>query len=212
MKTFLLSMTICLLTLPQLTPADDLVIPPWRGQPGTTGQVWEFNTNQTAGLFPDGPPGGALPPIGQTQVSIVPHAAAGWLATDLGRPGVWPLSGEMHFLIENYLLANPIKKVQMQLVWRPQDLSALPEQEPDLLFINPSISSPLLRADLPLESPWTHTTYTWEYRPNPTFEEFILLGSINVDQVVIETWCTVPEPTTLALLALGGLAVMRRRR
>ncbi len=213
MKTTALTAILCLLILPQIARADDLVTPTWRGQPGTTGQAWEFNSPLATGVFPDGTPAGALPPIGETQVTqIISHSAAGWLPSDMGRDGVWPLSGEMHFLIENYIRDNPLKMVQMQLVWRPQNPQATSGNEPTLFFINPTIDSALLRSDMPLGDVWTHSTYTWEYRPNPQFEEFHILGDINVDQVVVETWCTVPEPATIGLLALGSLGLVARRK
>ena len=89
---------------------------------------------------------------------------------------------------------------------------AMPPQGPEMFFINPTIDSPLMRYDTPLDDVWTHTRYTWEYRPNPQFEEFHVLGDINVDQVIVETWCTVPEPASMGLLGLGALALIRLRR
>ena len=57
--------------------------------------------------------------------------------------------------------------------------------------------------------------------PNPSEEWFALYARDDsgstpwyptyIDQVVIDTWC-VPEPTSLALLSIGGLAMMRGRR
>ena len=61
------------------------------------------------------------------------------------------------------------------------------------------------------ESGWYESTYTWEIYPNPFDEWFTIAGDILVDEIVIDTWC-IPEPATLALLLIGGLALLRRRR
>ena len=63
----------------------------------------------------------------------------------------------------------------------------------------------------------TDNWYTYngmlEIRPNPAGEwiYFDLVQSTNIEEIVIKTIC-IPEPMTLSLLGLGGLAVIRRRR
>jgi hypothetical protein len=46
------------------------------------------------------------------------------------------------------------------------------------------------------------------YRPR-VLEVFLIEGDIEVDEIVIDTWCIL-EPATLALLLLGGFALLRR--
>jgi hypothetical protein len=65
--------------------------------------------------------------------------------------------------------------------------------------------------ELPLADGWTETTYTWRIEPNPPDEFFTIGGTINVDELVIDTWC-IPEPAALSLLALGSMVLLRRRR
>jgi len=59
-------------------------------------------------------------------------------------------------------------------------------------------------------------TYEWTLTiiPNPEFEIISVRfpASTNIGEVDISTICHVPEPATLGLLALGGLALLRRRR
>jgi hypothetical protein len=68
---------------------------------------------------------------------------------------------------------------------------------------------------------WRTDAYEFIIEPNPRWEKiglkFRRMGvegpfevGAYIDQVVIDTIC--PEPASLALLAFGGLALLRRRR
>ncbi len=52
------------------------------------------------------------------------------------------------------------------------------------------------------------------FKPNPDFERVQITMSPNavLSQVVIDTISTIPEPTTLGLLGIGALGLLRRRR
>ena len=210
MKTIVLTAVACLLVLPQIARADDLVTPPWRGQPGTTGQVWEFLTSQATDVYPDGTLAGALPPGPSTRIFyITPNSGAGWLATDMGRDGVWPLSGQIEVHVENYILPNPWKEMWVQITWRPE----LTGGQPQITDLYPGAASPpQLIQEVPLETPWMHSTFSWLYSPNPDYEDFLIAGNINVAELIVETHCYVPEPTTMGLLAFGAVAIAARRR
>ena len=74
--------------------------------------------------------------------------------------------------------------------------------------------------DWDLTNGWATDVFELVIEPNPIAETIALYfsdGDSNpmypayVDQVVIDTIC-IPEPATMSLLALGGLAVLRRRR
>ena len=74
-------------------------------------------------------------------------------------------------------------------------------------------ATPVAVGPVPLQNGWFETTYKWEIHPNPPDEFFVLSGNINVDQLIIDTWC-IPEPSAGLLTVLGGglLLVLRWRR
>ena len=59
-------------------------------------------------------------------------------------------------------------------------------------------------------------TYNWglTIEPNPEYEDIAITVPFgtSIDQIVVDTICTTPEPATMGLLLLGGLALLRRRR
>ncbi len=62
---------------------------------------------------------------------------------------------------------------------------------------------------------WWYTYFgLYQIIPNPDSETVIIdfPDGTYVEEIVIDTICTVPEPATMSFLALGGLAVLRRRR
>ena len=189
----------------------DLNPPPWRGEWSTTSQVWEFMDPNPGPLPPDGPAAGGQPPLDSTHLIVTPAPGADWLDIDEGRLGVWPLSGEIFVHVENHEPPNDVKMVWTQLTWRPQDPTD-PLGVPRLTGFNPDIAGGVLPIDVITSADgWIHSTLYFEIRPNPEWEDFIIAGDINVDTLVIDTWC-IPEPATMALLALGGLALIRPRR
>jgi len=61
---------------------------------------------------------------------------------------------------------------------------------------------------------WYTYTFGFEIIPNPA-SETITIDAVPctwIEEIVVHTICTVPEPATLGLLAVGGVALIRRRR
>jgi hypothetical protein len=213
---------LCVLAVTALAvpaPAEDLQPPPWRGEVSTTSQVWEFNdpaiTVPGVPIKPDGPAPGGQPPLDSTHLIWEPGPAPWdrWLEYDEGAFGVIPLSGWIGVVVDNHDPRPENEKwIWVQITWRPQDEG----EEPIFESIDPPpVQCPRIVEEILFDPAnplgWRETTYAWELDWNPPDEFFAVTGTINIDELVIDTWC-VPEPATMALLALGGLALLKRRR
>lgn len=224
--------TAVLLTLALfvVTPAiaEDINPPNWRGGPLTTFAGYEFlqpgvDTGQGTEFVYPTPDFGFLP-LGDPILTHIPGPGAGWSPTqptgdDFDNEGWVNLSGEIIIEIPNFENNNPRKQIWIQLTWEPQFDGSIPTvQIIDPILGLPS-TLPLVRQELlapgfdPV-NPWRavyHDTWHLELFPNPAFETILISGGINVAELVIDTQC-VPEPATMSLLALGGLAILRRRK
>lgn len=192
--------------------ADDLVPAPFRGDPDATYARWEFMTDESPVLadveITNYGPAIAIPEPGVDQF---------WVLEWGGREGVWPLSGEVVIEIPNRADPYPYKEIWLQLTWAAQG----PGVEPIVWADAPGVVSEAVvvenfALELTNEPPpagltWMHTTYSIIIEPNPPFETISISGAVMIDEIVVETIC-VPEPAGMALLAIGGLAVIRRRR
>jgi hypothetical protein len=185
--------------------ADDIYPPPWlRGQPNTTYQDWTFAT----GANPVAPDLGVFNPYGNPTATIY---GATWSAFYDNHVGVWTFgfgTNSMNFHIPNAPVANPEKEVWTQITWQ------------SVYGDSPFVSVGGRAASLVLSTPvgngsWLQNVYETVLPFNPTSEDVIIAGfsPMNFGQVVIDTIC-IPEPSSLALWAVGAAALMvfRRRR
>lgn len=196
--------------------ADNLNPPPWAGQPGTTMQQWEF---LTPGLPVPGFPGAGeylVPDIdqniyGDATLVAYPGPLQSWQALWGGRDGVWPLSGTIEIWVPNVPQPNEYKDIWVQITWAKQVSGSTPSVlEMGDYGLQGDETYATLVDETPLDSTWFHSTYLIHLPYNPPSEWIKISGTLMVDEIVVHTICA-PEPATLGLLVLGGLAALRRR-
>jgi len=212
MKT-LLAVVVCVaVAAPAL--ADDFLPPEWRGNENTTLQKWEFIDNQMTMIPPE--PGWGTPLPSTHVLEVVPDPThPEWIPEDdatwygSGRQGIWPLSGHMDVMVDNFNPLNDWKVMWIQLTWHESVSGAKPQIE----GLTPPFTTQeiVYESEQPLCGGWMHTAWEVWIMDNPPDETFQIYGDVLVDELVVDTWC-MPEPATLGLLSLGGLAMAAARR
>ncbi len=225
MKKFLI--VLVLLTFAAPVVADDLFPPDFRGQPLSYEAHWDAFQNGNFGGFytdyensvDDSDPNTTLHNGFSTHLDFDP--SDGWAMAPEGGGFYNPLTAATFVAnVVNWIDEEPWKLLRIQVTYV------------DTLSNGPPIITDALGYDVPVGGPYVGglfgefgpivlgldplTEYyyeDWFIEPNPDWEQiqFILPMGTIVEQIVIDT-VSVPEPATMSLLALGGLAVLRRRR
>lgn len=191
--------------------ADDLVPPPWqRGMPNSTYQEWDFPDGQ---LQPANP--GYINPNGvPIQIPGGTTGPTAWQPTFAGRTGVWCIgpNGELVFMIPNNPVPENEKHIWAQITWfvAPGDPSVT------VVPFGPPAGQARTVGTIDLAEGWHHSTFEFILPEQPEVEFFHIVNhlpdtNVYIDQVVIDTLC-VPEPASMAAVALGLGALIRRRR
>jgi hypothetical protein len=189
--------------------ADDTFPPPWqRGGDRTTYQDWTFGTSNN----PLPPDVDNVNPYGKPSATILDGV---WANFHDNHVGVWSLLADDSYI--NVPIPNaPDHPDWNKLVWT--QLTWSPEQSPNGEVGSPSVFVDGLQSQLqetvPLHDSWFQSTWFTTLPYNPRSETVHITGFIDVGELVVDTKCAVPEPCSLALLAMGaiGLAAFVWRR
>ena len=201
----LIVVAIVALTL-NVNLGDDLNPAPYRGDPLSVYAHWQLDPTGTNDLV--------LNPNDPTQFNSVNDSDPATFLDPLPVSAV--VTGpDYQFDLPNFVDDFPIKYMRLQLTWlndtTPLPIVGLSAFDPTGPVTSSIVfSSPVLTVD-----PAAAIFYQYhdiEFKPNPDFERWVIISpNAPLVQVVADTVSTVPEPTTLTLLGLGGLLFRKRK-
>lgn len=210
----LVSLILCFIVFfPAFATAHVVFEPDWVGQEGTTFADWSFSEESTYTL-----PEQIANPYGTATASVtIGYLGEGWLAslpgvgTQTGLLDLGGAGGSLVLDIDNRKEPLPYKEIWVQVTYLLE-----PSQQPTVDIAGATLLDEQWVVIEPgVLGEWYLYFSKWRIEPNPPHEQIVLTsdpmwGSI-LDQVAVHTIC-IPEPTSLGLLAFGGLVFLRKRR
>jgi len=129
-------------------------------------------------------------------------------------PQVTPNGGSYDFQIPNWVDNMPIKYLRLQMTWVGTTQSPLNILTQGLDGVNPVVGNITFASTPIILTSGVYQYFDFEYKPNPDFERIhvTLPGNNYLIQTVVDSVSTIPEPATLALLGIGGLAMRYKKR
>jgi hypothetical protein len=185
-----------------------IVAPLWRDKPGSTYQEWTFSKlDNPAAPEISHNPGSSVASINATGEFL--GFQPGWYPQFLGRTGVW-CGAEITLVMQipNIPIPNEYKEIWVEMEFRGE------LTEPITVEPSPGgVVTELGRNIINTVDGWRILNASWKIVPNPFTEEMTLhisSNASNVNYISADTIC-IPEPTIIALLGLGVMAVVRKR-
>jgi len=213
----LLVLVTCLLLGAAPALADDLFAPAWRGDDNTVLAEWDtwdgFST--TDPFYPDD---WHSIPAGLPSPDAMAYDTAEYLSVHEGRDDVVKIDGflQLDFLMPNFV-GQELTETWIQLTYlatEPAEVDFLIDTDP----YSDDINGPQLMDAFDHGDGWVTEAYLYTILPSPESALFALdfssasgAAPVYLDQVVFDS-VAVPEPVSALILALGGVAVLRRRR
>ncbi len=222
-KRALIALAIVGLVAP-VALAHDTYAVPWRGDAGSTMQHWTFDTAPTSGTIA---PEVDNNPFGFPVIQDPYSGSSAWHTVYGTEPeveyGVNDFFWGFYIDIPNDDTTRPLKEMYIQFTyfydWNTSHYEAgiptpsvfWPEGTNSVEEVENTFLGGVNGAN------WYHSTWYITIEPNPDFETIWVESEghdgddqLVIDQIVVDTIC-IPEPATLALLAMGGLTLLRRR-
>jgi len=173
------------------------------GDPGTTHQEWYFGTDATrveADVYDN-----AVVPEAEVKAnnggSISWDPAGFWFGDSI----------RVNLYVPNIPVPNELKEIHVEFGFRGiRGLrSVIPQENADSIEV--------ISEEIETQGDWQILRAVWQIKPNPSFEDicYAFSGDDNVvaalDYAIVSTIC-IPEPASICLLTLGGLALFHRRK
>jgi len=182
--------------------ADDLTPPPYRGAPLSVHAHWNFVPGSTIlnltnwSSVDDSDPTTTLYPNFTPNVQVI------------------PANGIYQFQLPNWIDTMPIKYLRLQLTWGGTTQSPMNINTQGLDGVNPVGVAYTFSSAPQIVTSGVYQYFDIQYLPNPDFERInVMLPASNyLTQVVVDSVSTIPEPATMALLGLGAVALIQRKR
>ncbi len=182
--------------------------PDWENDPTATYQIWNFDTADNPTHADN-----AQNPYGNPLASIEYEGITPWIDNYLGHQGVWRVEDwlKVHIPNDDKLSPPPMKNIWMQMVFTVGPECQNCESQ---IFTQPAYASIDILEVEALDENFVRATYMITLEPAPASEDIYILPrdcEIYIDSLTIHT-VPVPEPATLALLAIGSAFTMIKKR
>lgn len=201
--------------------AEDLYAPTWRSSANTTFQNWTFDTSSSKPS-----PMIVSNSYGTPSATINVGATGGWIKsnTEYGaRTGYWSLgpSAVVTLTIPNQIAANKTEDVWVQLVWAYVPDIQGRTGRPETISVDgvSTFTTESTALESNAKSSWFNSVYKFHFDPTAGTRQTITIKADNVcgyllDQALVDTRVSnaAPEPSSIAVLFIGGIGLFISRR